>query len=243
MEPTTPIGKYFRRMKETRLRGLRRLNIRTVRDMLYHFPSRYITATEAEDAVLEGGMTATLTGTVESMGKRMTRGKKRMMMTEASIVSNGRRVRAVWFHQPYIANQFAANDTVRISGKVAAGKKPYFANPIITKVAGHEVAVDGLFGGGGSAGGGDTKGAAVNSGVTGRGGSAGGGDSANAVGSAAGGDDSGGNGTNANPAAAGRCPPDTRRDPASRVPRDEGHFLAVAVNTHSAHSQGYRHAD
>ena len=140
MEPTISVEKYFKKITAARVRALDRLAVRTVRDMLYHFPARYVTAAETRNAALEGGTTATLTGTVEMIRKRMTHGKKRMMITEATLLSDGKKVRAVWFHQPYIARQYAVNDTVRISGKIAAGEKPYFTNPIITKVVGKEAA-------------------------------------------------------------------------------------------------------
>ena len=111
---------------------MKRLGIYTARDLLYHFPSRYADAAETFAGEMHTGATITLIGTIEKINKRRTNGKRRIMITEASIQSEGKKVRAVWFHQPYIANQYTIGDTVTLSGKIAGtAKKTYITNPII----------------------------------------------------------------------------------------------------------------
>ena len=125
-----------RGVKRTQLQALRRLGIETVRDMLYHFPSRYNDAASTFSGELEPGADISLIGTIEKIAMRRTGGKRRMMIAEATIVADGKRVRSVWFHQPYIAKQFVAGDVVQISGKTSGSGTPYFTNPIIRKTDG-----------------------------------------------------------------------------------------------------------
>ena len=133
MQATTPITSYFKHLKKPQIDGLNRLGIHTILDLLYHFPARYEDAEESSIKGLTPGTLATLTGTIEKIAKRRTFGKKRMMIAEATILSQGRRIRAVWFNQPYIAHQYTENTMVQITGKISGGTKPYFTNPIIKK--------------------------------------------------------------------------------------------------------------
>ena len=73
----------------------------------------------------------TAIGTIEKISMRRTRGKRRVMMAEASIIADGQNISVVWFSQPYIANQYNQGDIVEISGKVSQTEKPYIANPVI----------------------------------------------------------------------------------------------------------------
>jgi ATP-dependent DNA helicase RecG len=110
--------------------ALGRLNIRTVRDLLFHFPFRYEDYSERiQIENLEKGMTATIMGTVISC--KLTRTwKKKIMIVEAHIQDETETIRAVWFNQPYISDQLAEGRAVRLSGKVSEDSKGiYFSNP------------------------------------------------------------------------------------------------------------------
>jgi len=110
--------------------ALGRLNIRSIRDLLFHFPFRYEDYSERvpiDD--LEKDMTATIMGTVIS-SKLSRTWKKKIMIVEAHIQDESGTVRAVWFNQPYISDQLVEGRAVRLSGKVSEDSKGiYFSNP------------------------------------------------------------------------------------------------------------------
>ena len=110
------------------------------------------------------GMTATVTGTIAKINMRRTGGKKRIMIAEATLIVGSNKVRAIWFHQPYIANQYNEGDLVTLTGKVSGAKKTYLTNPIIKRAVGDGgggaggnavLGGDAVAGGGGAAVGGD----------------------------------------------------------------------------------------
>ena len=110
--------------------ALGRLNIRTIRDLLFHFPFRYEDYNERVPIDnLEKDMTATIMGTVIS-SKLSRTWKKKIMIVEAHIQDESGSVRAVWFNQPYISDQLVEGRAVRLSGKVSEDSKGiYFSNP------------------------------------------------------------------------------------------------------------------
>lgn len=118
------------RVNEKYADALGRLNIRTIRDLLFHFPFRYEDYSERVPIDnLEKGMTATVMGTVVS-SKLSRTWKKKMLIVEAHIQDESGTMRAVWFNQPYISDQLLEGRAVRLSGKVGEDAKGiYFSNP------------------------------------------------------------------------------------------------------------------
>ncbi len=110
--------------------ALGRLNIRTIRDLLLHFPFRYEDYSERIPIdELSKSQTATVMGTVVS-AKLSRTWKKKMLIVEAHIQDESGTVRAVWFNQPYISDQLVEGRAVRLSGKVGEDSKGlYFSNP------------------------------------------------------------------------------------------------------------------
>lgn len=110
--------------------ALGRLNIRTIRDLLFHFPFRYEDYSERIPIdELEKGQTATVMGAVISCKLSRT-WKKKMMIVEAHIQDESGSIRAVWFNQPYISDQLLEGRAIRLSGKISEdGKGLYFSNP------------------------------------------------------------------------------------------------------------------
>ena len=131
MKSTTLIEKWIKGAKSKRMHGFKRLGITTIHDLLYHFPVRYQDASIPFDGTLEKGEHISLVGTIEKIGKRRSGGRRRMMLAEATIYTDEQKVRAVWFHQPYIANQYKSGDLVMVSGKLSGTKTPYLTNPTI----------------------------------------------------------------------------------------------------------------
>ncbi len=99
---------------------LERLEIRTIRDLLFHFPSRYENYSEIsriKDLYQEPKTHATIYAVVELISNRRSR-KSRIMITEAVLFDGEERVKAVWFNQPFISKQLPQGFEFYFSGKI-----------------------------------------------------------------------------------------------------------------------------
>ncbi len=124
-----PIGniRYF---APAAVKKLARLKIATVRDLLYHFPSRYDDFSDfIPIADAKPDCAATISGEILS-AKNIRTFKKRMMITEIVVGDESGEINAVWFNQPYLLNQFQTGRRINLSGKIAPNKKRLcFSNP------------------------------------------------------------------------------------------------------------------
>jgi len=97
-----------------------RLNVRTVRDLLYFFPRRYVDYSQNKRiSELVEGQEQTTIGTIWQ-ARVVTLGNRQG--TEAIIGDETGNIRAVWFNQPYLAKAFRTNSRIVISGTVALFK-------------------------------------------------------------------------------------------------------------------------
>ena len=138
------------RLTDAQKSALERLGLRTVRDLLHHFPTRYEVAGEgAEVGKLISGQEASIIGRLEKLEAK--RGwKSRIPMTEGFLRDSTGRIKARWFNQPYISKMYAEGTLVRATGKVSGSEgKLYLANPQLQIVSPTEA---GLFETGGSQG-------------------------------------------------------------------------------------------
>ncbi len=104
-----------------RAAALEKAGIRTLRDLLFHLPSRYYdrrTLTPLES--LRAAAAATVQGTVTRVRSYRT-ARKRLSVVEVSIEEGDRRAALVWFGQAWRAREFRAGDTVLASGRVQPG--------------------------------------------------------------------------------------------------------------------------
>ncbi|MFA6408348.1 MAG: ATP-dependent DNA helicase RecG [Candidatus Paceibacterota bacterium] len=134
MHVADSLEKHFPRMKPDQKRALGKLGIRTIRDLLYHFPARYENAGPTGTiAGVEAGGEVTLYGTVRKPDIRKT-WKSRRPIAEAWLEDNSGRIKMMWFSQPYIAKSLHDGMVVKVSGRIAGeGTKIYLANPEIDK--------------------------------------------------------------------------------------------------------------
>lgn len=132
MHPSDPLEKHFTRLKQEQKRALHKLGIHTIRDLLYHFPSRYESSGDVGTiAGVAAGAGVTLYGTVRKPDIRKT-WKSRRPIAEAWLEDASGKMKMMWFSQPYIAKTLHDGMVVRVSGKVAGtGNKVYLANPSI----------------------------------------------------------------------------------------------------------------
>jgi ATP-dependent DNA helicase RecG len=112
------------------LKLLKQMNISTVRDLLWHFPTRYEDWSEIVKIIdLNPDDLKTIQGTVEKIEIKTT-WQKRMLITEALISDNSGSIKAIWFNQPYIKNILKEGVTANFSGKVALYKNElHLSNP------------------------------------------------------------------------------------------------------------------
>jgi ATP-dependent DNA helicase RecG len=104
--------------KSPYVRRLENLGIKTVGELLFHFPSRYEDFSKRYTiAELEPGQQATVQAAVEDVRIRRTR--RGMALVEAILADESGSMRAVWFNQPYIANTLRAGRIANFSGKIS----------------------------------------------------------------------------------------------------------------------------
>ncbi|MEX1028049.1 MAG: ATP-dependent DNA helicase RecG [Candidatus Paceibacterota bacterium] len=139
MNPTDPLTEHFR-LKTDQVKALKKLGIEVVRDLLFHFPSRYgdVARVTTIDS-LKDKEHAQIFGRVKKLETKKSF-RSKVPMAEATIEDDTGTVKAVWFHQPYIAKMIKEGATVRVEGEVSEPKnkengKPGFTNPEIEAVS------------------------------------------------------------------------------------------------------------
>lgn len=141
----TPIHAINRLTKDHAL-GLDRLNLRTVEDLLFHFPNRYADLSEVGDAKnLTKGQAVSMYGEMEKVEvKRSFRGH--IPMTTGYIKDISGRVRCIWFNQAYIGKMYPDGTLVRVSGVTQEDSRGVFlSNPQIEKIEALPERTDSLF--------------------------------------------------------------------------------------------------
>jgi ATP-dependent DNA helicase RecG len=144
-----PIALHFKYLKPEQKSALTRLGIRTIRDLLYHFPFRYESTDSIRTAsALVPGETVTLYGTLKGAKARKT-WKSRTPSAEAYLEDGSGRVKIMWFRQPYMAKMTEGMGLVKVTGKVAGTVgKLYLTNPEVERAdALPQLSPDSLFGG------------------------------------------------------------------------------------------------
>ena len=114
---------------------LKKLGIKTVRDLLFHFPHRYEDFSEIipisnirlkEQVCIQGKI-------LEIENNRTW--KRRMILTQALIQDQSGAIKVIWFNQPYLVNALKSGDFVCLAGKLALRKgETYLSNPIHEKI-------------------------------------------------------------------------------------------------------------
>ena len=152
MESSSLIEKELRPNEEEK-KALKKLGLRTIGDLLYHFPAHYGDTSEKKNiGSLAAGEKATIFGRISKL--KTSKGyKSKIAMSEARIEDESGKIKAVWFHQPYIAKMIHEGAFVRADGKVSERKgELYLSNPKIETVAKLPIGVgESLFGEAGEA--------------------------------------------------------------------------------------------
>lgn len=122
MELNTPIDQAFRTL-EPQKKALNKLRIKTVEDLLFHFPVRYGDTNEIKNiGSLTKGENATVFGIISGL-KTSKAFIKKTPMSEATVTDETGRMKIVWFNQPYIAKMIRDGAMVRVEGRVSERKR------------------------------------------------------------------------------------------------------------------------
>ncbi|MBI4359049.1 MAG: DEAD/DEAH box helicase, partial [Candidatus Nealsonbacteria bacterium] len=138
MDLFTPIGQVPR-IGPVLEKRLKKLGIKTVRDLLYHLPQRYEDFSHFVPLnQLRARTNVAVRGRILEI-KSSLAWKKRMTLTQAVVGDETGAVRAVWFAKPYITDILEAGQSVILAGRVSQGKRGlYFNNPGYEKISDSE---------------------------------------------------------------------------------------------------------
>lgn len=128
-----PIEK-LRNVGPRNLLRLHKLGIKTLKDLLWHFPVRYEDYTETMPIFqVEPGEKVNVQGEVLKIySKRLFH--RRMTITNAIVGDSSGAIKVVWFNQPYIENQLTEGTLVSLAGKASLNKHGlYLSSPTYEK--------------------------------------------------------------------------------------------------------------
>lgn len=116
------------------VKKLKKLEINTVGDLIYHIPHRYSDFTNMQQiANLQIGVPATVVGQIVSMQNITTKNGKRMQIGKISDGTSTLEI--LWMNQPYIVNSLPLGTMVSVSGKLSFwGKKKVMSFPQYEKL-------------------------------------------------------------------------------------------------------------
>ena len=140
MELSTPIEQISRVGPQCQ-KKLKKLGIKNVGDIIFHFPRRYedfsniIAISEAKV-----GEFCCLQGKILEIKNSRT-WKKRMILTQALVSDSTSTIKVIWFNQPYLINVLKEGDFVCLAGKVTLGgptkdasSQIYLSSPAYEKI-------------------------------------------------------------------------------------------------------------
>lgn len=111
------------KLKEETRNALKRLNLVSIRDLLYHFPTRYSDASSfISIANLREGENATIRATVKKIQNKKS-WKNKTALSEATLEDVSGSINVIWFNQPYLAKMISVGQTVELTGKVSLYKE------------------------------------------------------------------------------------------------------------------------
>jgi ATP-dependent DNA helicase RecG len=109
---------------------LKRMGIKTVGELLFHFPHRYEDFSNMVPiAKVEFGKPFSIQGKILEI-KNIRAFKRKMTLTQAVVGDQSGALRVIWFNQPYLTNTLRKGDSVYLAGKITskAGGK-YLSSP------------------------------------------------------------------------------------------------------------------
>jgi len=114
---------------------LKKLGIKTVGDLLFHFPHRYEDFSNLIPILKVGiGERVCIQGKILEIENTKT-WKKRMILTQAIVNDNSGAIKVIWFNQPYLINILKEGDSICLAGKITSGPEGiYLSSPAYEKI-------------------------------------------------------------------------------------------------------------
>lgn len=114
---------------------LTKLGIKTIKDLLWHFPARYEDYSRVIPiSEIEPGQKVNIQGEVIKISNRMIF-PRRMSITNALVGDETGAVKVVWFNQPFIANSLREGTLVSLAGKANLDKHGlHLSSPTYEKI-------------------------------------------------------------------------------------------------------------
>mgnify|MGYP001559158207 FL=1 len=116
-------------------RRLKKLGIKTIGQLLFHFPHRYedfsnlIPISKAEP-----GGPFCFQGEILDI-KNIRTFRKRIMLTQMTIADETGKLKVMWFNQPYLINAFKKGEYVCLAGKIKGERSAkYLSSPAYEKI-------------------------------------------------------------------------------------------------------------
>ena len=116
-------------------KGLKKLGLKNIRDLFYHFPHRYDDFSKIISiSQLKSKNFGCIQGKILKIeNKRIF--KLRMTLTQAIVEDKTGAIKVVWFNQPYLIETLKEGENVCLAGKVSTRKNDfYLSSPIYEKV-------------------------------------------------------------------------------------------------------------
>jgi ATP-dependent DNA helicase RecG len=127
MDLTTSL-RYLKGAGPARAQVLEKLELRTLGDLLEHYPRAYLDRTQVTPlAQMQPGREFTATGIIRSAALRRLRGGRSAF--HAVLDDGTGAVECVWFNQPYLQGRLRRGDRLLLSGRVDLFRRLQFVNP------------------------------------------------------------------------------------------------------------------
>lgn len=121
MQLTDKLESVFR-IDTNQKRALARMSLHSIRDLLYHFPTRYSDMSEFRHIdTLTAGENVTLLGTISKL-KTKKGFHSKVAMGQGVLTDLTGKINIIWFHQPYLSKMLKEGSTVSVTGKVSDSK-------------------------------------------------------------------------------------------------------------------------
>ncbi len=136
---STPIEELFG-VGPTLKKRLKKLGIKIVEDVLYHFPHRYEDFSNLVPiSEVKLNQICTIRGKIIEIKTEKT-WRRKIFVTTALIQDKNGAIQATWFNQPYLTKILKKNDEVLLAGKTAFTPKGgvYLSNPAYEKIENEE---------------------------------------------------------------------------------------------------------
>jgi ATP-dependent DNA helicase RecG len=135
VNPDTAIDKCFR-LTDKQKSALRKLQIHTANDLLFHFPSRYEDFSQIKlIADSEVGEKVVVVGILRKLEASRTWTTK-IPVAKARVYDESGVLDVVWFRQPYMATMLHDETPVKLTGTITqTNKRRTMTNPVVEKIA------------------------------------------------------------------------------------------------------------